>query len=229
VALKVASSNLATHLISFKERKNIKHKIKSFKVLKINKTFIFRKQNLIMLDKILKMFTSFNVNHVNTLKVLKSFSNYVYINYFNLNLNFFKKKIDSKSVFYLIILNLKYKKPFVNVMLNKQNKIALSTGIVLRYLNIKEKKLRKKLSSLYLMLKIILIMLQKPILSLKKIIFEIKGLRKDMYLIIKFLKSRLLFNNLIIIHTPNLSHKSLKYKKIRAIKKNLKKKLIKID
>jgi hypothetical protein len=114
-------------------------------------------------------------------------------------------------------------------MNQKNNKIGLSTGIVLKYLKIKEKKLKKKLSSLYLMLKIILIAVKKQILSKKKILFEIKGLRKDIYYIIKFLKTRLLFNNLTIIHTPNLIGKSLKYKKIKSIKKNLKKKLVKIN
>lgn len=228
MALKVASSNLATHLISF-IRKRIFKKKKIYKISKFKKIYIFNKFNLNMFSEILKMFIIFNINFLNKKKILKNFKNYIYINYFNLNLKYLKNNIENKNNFYLIILNLKYKKPFVNAMIQRKNKIALSTGIVLRYLQIKEKKLRKKLSSLYLMLKIILIMLQREILSFKKFIFEIKGLRKDMYLIIKFLKARLVFKNLIIVHTPNLFFKSIKYKKIKAIKKNLKKKLIKID
>lgn len=226
MALKVASSNLATHPISLFKKKIKK---KTYKIFKIKKIYIFNKLNLKMFSEILKLFILFNLNFVKKKKILKNYKNYIYINYFNLNLISLKNNLENKNNFYLILLNLKHKKPFINFMVQKKNKIALSTGIVLRYLNIKEKKLKKKLSSLYLMLKIVLIMLQREILSFKKIIFEIKGLRKDIYLIIKFLKARLIFKNLIIIHTPNLFYNSIKYKKIRAIKKNLKKKLIKID
>lgn len=227
MALKVASSNLATHLISLKKKKYLKKE--NYKILKINKPNVLTKNNLNMISTILNLFVKISFGFAKKKKILKNFKKYIYINYFNLCLNLLKKKIDVKNVYYLIILNLKRKKPFINAMVNKKNKIALSTGIVLRYLYIREKKLRKKLSSLYLMLKIVLIMLQKEILSFKTILFEIKGLRKDMYLIIKFLKARLIFKNLIIIHTPNLYFNSIKYKKVRAIKKNLKKKLIKIN
>ena len=154
---------------------------------------------------------------------------YKYIIYFNYNLKILNKKIDVYNTYYIFFLNLKKKKPFLNLMVNKKNKFGLSAGVALKYLNIKEKKLKKKLSSLYLMLKTILTILQKEISLNYKIIFEIKGCRKDIYLIIKFLKKKLIFKNLILIHTPNLFNNSIKYKKIRAIKKNLKKKLVKID
>lgn len=242
MALKVASSNLATHLILFKNNnlniiKNKKNSINNIflktdhKILKLPKISILKKKNLIHFETVFNIFSKTILLNSSELKRLskKQKSSFSYVIHFNENLKFLKKKINFKNNFYIFILNLKWKKPFINVMAKRRNKIALSVGIVLRYLHIKEKKLKKKLSSLYLMLKITILLMERQILSSQKMIFEIKGLRKDLYLILKFLKARLLFKNLTIVHTPNVFGKSIKYKKIRAIKKNLKKKLIKID
>jgi hypothetical protein len=211
------------------KKKTIKPYKKSF-IKKINKQILKNSLSLYNFENIIFNFLKIVlVSNKNFFLKNKKNANLIYIYYFNSSSFLLHKFGNFNNNFYLFILDLRKKKPYINIIVRKQNTVSLSVGVVLKYLKIKEKKFKKKTSSLYLMLKIVLTIIYKDINFKKKNIFEIKGLRKDIYLIIKFIKTNIFLKNLILIYTPNLIGKSLKYKKIKAIKKNLKKKLIKID
>lgn len=151
-----------------------------------------------------------------------------YLNYFNFkknNLNSFEL-VNLKSYFFFL-LNIKKKKPFINVSIKDKTKLAISTGFILKKLKINEKKSKKNIKTLFLILKIIIADLNKNLKNYKKVILNIKGSKKRLFQIMNFLKKKFKFNKIIFIYTPNFYQNSIKFKKIKSIKRRLRKKLIK--
>lgn len=180
------------------------------------------------IKKLIKKFFNLNIykSKLNNKKLNLIYLKYVnylnFKNYFLIN----KKYIFLKNYF-LFILNIKKKKPFVNIIIKDKVLLAVSSGFILKKLNISEKKSKKSLKTLYLMLKIIINNLNKNFFNYKKIICQIKGSKKRLFQIILFLKKKIKFNNIIFIYTPNFYQNSIKFKKIKSIKKRLRKKFIK--
>lgn len=180
--------------------------------------------------------TLFEFNKINfytSLILLIEFKNiYIiflkYLNFYNFEKNNTKKlELNNLKKYYIFMLNIKNKKPFINVTISNKTILAVSSGFVLKKLNIDDKKSKKHIKTLYLILKLVLNDLNKKLKKYKKIILQIRGTRKKLFSIIGFLKKKIKFNEIIFIYVPNFYQKSIKFKKIKAIKKKLKKKNIK--
>lgn len=155
--------------------------------------------------------------------------NLVFFNYLNYY-NFYNKKLLIElykiniNEFYTFCLNIKKKKPFIT--LNNNNKIILtvSTGFILKKLMISDKKAKKHLKTLYLILKIIINDINKKLNKNKKFLILINGTKKKILTILNFLKKKLKFKQITLIYKHNFYQNSIKFKKIKSIKKRLKKK-----
>lgn len=151
-----------------------------------------------------------------------------YINYYNYKLNVLNNnKIIFLKNYFIFILNIKNKKPFINITIKDKTILAVSSGFILKKLNIDEKKSKKNYKTLCLILKIVMNDLKNQLKKYDKIILQIRGSRKKLFQIISYMKKKTNFANLILIYTPNFFQNSVKFKKIKSIKKRLRKKFIK--
>jgi len=99
--------------------------------------------------------------------------------------------------------------------------MTASTGILLKKLFIDEKKSRKHIKTLMLLLKLILKEMFIKYKRVDKLIFNIKGIKKKIHKILNFCKKKINFSDSIILFTPNFYQNSIKHKKIRSIKRRL--------
>lgn len=178
------------------------------------------------IKKLMKNFYKLNL-YKTTTNVKLNLIYLKYINYYNFR-NYFliNKRFNKIIYYYLFMLNIKKKKPFVNITLRNKTLLSVSTGFLLKKLNIEEKKSKKSLKTLYLLLKIVINNLNKNFKNYQRIICNIKGSKKRLFQIIIFLKKKINFNNIIFIYTPNFYQNSIKFKKIKSIKRRLRKKFI---
>ena len=186
-----------------------------------------KKSFTLKVRKLIKNFYKLNIFNTQKNNLQLNLIYLKYVNYYNNRFNFLtnNKFINVKSYF-LIILNIKKKKPFINVIIKDKTLIAVSSGFILKKLNINEKKSKKNLKTLYLILKIMINNLNKRLNKYNKIIFQIKGSKKKLLQIIMFLKKKIKFSEIIFIYTPNFYQNSIKFKKIKSIKKRLRKKFL---
>lgn len=181
-----------------------------------------------------KILFEFNqINFYKDLITLTEFKNLYnlflkYLNFYNFDKNNLQKlELNNFKKYYIFMLNIKNKKPFINITIFDKTALAVSSGFVLKKLKVNDKKSKKHIKTLYLILKLVLNDLNKKLKKYKKIILQIRGTRKKLFSIIGFLKKKIKFNEIIFIYVPNFYQKSIKFKKIKAIKKKLKKKNIK--
>lgn len=179
-----------------------------------------------------KILFEFNqINFYKDLITLTEFKNLYnlflkYLNFYNFDKNNLQKlELNNFKKYYIFMLNIKNKKPFINITIFDKTALAVSSGFVLKKLKVNDKKSKKHIKTLYLILKLVLNDLNKKLKKYKKIILQIRGTRKKLFSIIGFLKKKIKFNEIIFIYVPNFYQKSIKFKKIKAIKKKLKKKI----
>lgn len=177
--------------------------------------FNFHKNlNLVNLERDVEWNTYFMLEDFN-----ETFFNYMF---FCTNRTIFKKKklrrINSNFV---LCLNLKKKHPFMNMLVWNETWMTASAGILLKKLFIDEKKSRKHIKTLMLLLKLIFKEMAIKYKNYDKIIFNIKGTKKKIHKILHFCRKKINHKNTIILFTPNFYQNSIKFKKIRAIKRRL--------
>lgn len=193
------------------------------------KKFIFKKiknlkLNMITLLNIINLLFYINKNKIILNFLKKYYQKYNYINILNYFNNF---SLFYKNILY-IVLNNKKKQVFLNILnSSKKNKNFLSTGVCLKYLNIKTKSMRRSNKGF-----LILINFLKKILLKNKFFFFnffVNSSKKYSLILFKelsfFLKNIKKKNSAIIWQIKLSSGNNLK--KIRRIKRRLKKRILK--
>ena len=125
------------------------------------------------------------------------------------------------------MLNLLTQKPIINLILKNKLALNLSPGIIKKKLEIKEKNVKKSPKMLKLMLKISAFNIKK-ILNVKTFIIQLKGAKSKIPQTLTLLKRYFKPTKFFFIFTPKIINNNVKFKKIKAIKRKLKKKFIKM-
>jgi len=147
--------------------------------------------------------------------------------YFNKINNLNKKKYNLYNNYSILIINTTKKKPIINLINRDKLILNLTAGIIKKKLEIKEKNVKKSYKMLKMMMKISTFNIKK-IFELKNFIIQLKGSKSKIPQILTLLKRYLNPKKKIFIYTPKIINNKLKFKKIKAIKRRLKKKFIKM-
>lgn len=153
---------------------------------------------------IFKFYNSINLNKLNQ------------INKNNYFLNFNKKLI--------IIIDIRNIKPRIVVINNNKCILTLSTGIIFKKMQMKEKSIKKTQKMFNIMMKLVSTNLKKKI-NCNNYIIHIKGTKSKLLNILVFIKKSFINNNLFFLYSPRIDYK-IKFKKIKSIKRRLKKKFV---
>jgi hypothetical protein len=200
---------------------------------------LIKKNNIIIKDKlrILKKdilgFYYFLISSNTLKKILKNKNKLIHIvNYYKYfyfyKINFFnKKKYTNYSNYSILIINTTKKKPIINLINKNKLILNLTSGIIKKKLEIKEKNVKKSYKMLKMMIKILAFNIRK-IFELKNFIIQLKGSKSKIPQILTLLKRYLNPKNKVFIFTPKIINNKIKFKKIKAIKRRLKKKFIKM-
>ena len=203
--------------------------LKKKEVSRLLKKKIFKKKKNLNLKNIflknLLVFLVYIYKTTNLLNFLKKYFNkYIYMNTLKY---FYSVNLLYKNILYVVINN-KKKQIFLNILNNsKKNKNFLSTGVCLKYLNIKNKSMRRSTKGF-----LILINFLKKILLKNNFCFFnffINSSKKYSLILFKELSAFLIHikkkNAAIFWQTKISSGNNLK--KIRRIKRRLKKRITK--
>lgn len=136
------------------------------------------------------------------------------------------KRNETKKI-NIIIYNIYKLKPNLIFLSKEKCKLNLTTGIILKKLNLKEKNLKKDLRIINYMIKLIFFNLDLFYKNYKYII-NIIGLNKNYFRILKFFKKNTLLSKNFFLINKNEKINLTKYKKKKSIKKKFTKKYIKI-
>lgn len=164
--------------------------------------------------------------HKNKNKMLR-IANYYKSYYFQKTINFGKKKQYIYNNYSILIINTTKKKPIINVINKDKLILNLTPGIIKKKLEIKEKNVKKSYKMLKMMMKISSFNIKK-IFEIKNFIIQLKGSKSKIPQILTLLKRYLSPRKKIFIFTPKITNNRIKFKKIKAIKRRLKKKFIKM-
>lgn len=184
------------------------------------------------LDHLQPFFHTFYINnllnHTNSNKMRISSTILYYINKYNLKYR--KKRNFFKRFYYHNILTFNFlkKKMFATLTYKSLLKSYVTPGILTKKLGIESKKSKKSTKLLNMVVKTIL----KTYWSNEnyyKLIIQIKGTSLNYNKLMEFLKSLLLsYTDAYFIYTPVISNNNKKFKKVRSLKKNFRKKYFKI-
>jgi len=152
-----------------------------------------------------------------------------YVNKFNrkytIKKNFFKK------FFYHNVLTFNFTKKKAYATLTYQNRLIsyVTPGIFTKKLGIEIKKTKKSNKVLNILCKSIVRTCLKNENS-HKLVVQIKGTKISFYKIIDFIKLSIKkYTDAYFIYTPTISNNNFRFKKIRSLKKNFRKKYLKIN
>jgi hypothetical protein len=152
------------------------------------------------------------------------FYNKIFHNKISINCN-------KKLVFYynygILTINILKRRLLLYFIYNTKLKVTLTPGMISKKLDIIEKKAKTSTKIVNLMFRLGLkVICDKH--KLTQLIINIKGTRYEIYKYIDLIKRNIPAGiYTFFIFTPNVRYNLVKFKKIKAIKKNLKKKLIK--
>lgn len=188
-----------------------------------NLNIIFDNYDFKNKDKFLELF----IKELN----LKNFYTIYESIFFNLSVNnLFFKKLFKKNYIYLNF-NIRNKQIYITICKNNLNRCntTITTGSVLSLFNLK--KINKKTNSALL---ITLKFLKNKLNILQKInfnfIFNIEGTNKNIYKLKNWIIDSNIYKSILVLSwKQSLSYGIIKKKKYSAIKKNLKKRLLKIN
>lgn len=161
-------------------------------------------------------------------KKLFQVTNYYKFYYFYKIINITKKKrVGLYSNYSILVINMLKKKPIINVINKDKLILNLTPGILKKKLEIKEKNVKKSPKMFKIMMKVSAFNIKK-IYEIKNFIIQLKGAKSKIPQILTLLKRYLNPKKKIFIFTPKIINNKLKFKKIKAIKRRLKKKFIKM-
>jgi len=205
----------------FNDKRNVSHKSKNWSKFfesYINLLYIYIYDYIFIHD--------LNQNDHNKCSFLHVF---YYINKFNkkylIKKNFFKK------FFYHNVLTFHFTKKKVYATLTYQDKLIsyVTPGIFTKKLGIETKKTKKSGKIVNVLCKTIV----KTCINNEnshKLVVQIKGTKISFYKIIDFIKLTIKkYTDAYFIYTPVISSNNKRFKKIRSLKKNFRKKFLKIN
>lgn len=184
------------------------------------------KRDLLNFAIFLKDYYNLRNFHKNKEKLIQVVTYYKFY-YFNKINNLNKKKYNLYNNYSILIINTTKKKPIINLINRDKLILNLTAGIIKKKLEIKEKNVKKSYKMLKMMMKISAFNIKK-IFELKNFIIQLKGSKSKIPQILTLLKRYLSPKKKIFIYTPKIINNKLKFKKIKAIKRRLKKKFIKM-
>ncbi len=199
--------------------------LKENNIILIDKLRVLKKDllNFIIFIKDYSKFVFF-INNRNKLVQVITYYKFFYFNKINI-IN--KKKYNPYNNYSILIINITKKKPIINLINRDKLILNLTPGIIKKKLEIKEKNVKKSYKMLKTMMKIIAFNI-KRIFEIKNFIIQLKGSKSKIPQILTLLKRYLNPRKKIFIYTPKIINNKLKFKKIKAIKRRLKKKFIKM-
>lgn len=213
---------------NFKNKKILKNNINyNYK----NKVISFILENCISLEKLnnIKIWNS----RIDILKNVNLFYNDVYKKYLNINfkkINLYKNKLNySIDKHLLIIIDIRSMKSKIIASDTGNCLASVTNGMMFKRLQLRNKKYKKSEKLTYLSMKALLIKLSF-LKGYKNIFINLKGVKSNIINIIKYISTKVYLKNkkFIYIHNNSFSKNPyFKFKKIKAIKKKLKKKIIK--
>lgn len=199
-----------------------------FRVYRLRKLFRFNKKKHM-----------FHLNYDiewNTYFIFEDFNEIVfnYIYYFNKYKTIYKQQ--NLNLMYLedyifFIINLKKKQPFITLSKigvskikrawSSKTMVTTSAGMLLKKLLIDEKKSKKHIKTLFLLIKLLFDDINQKLNFPDRFIFNIRGTKRRMLKLLNFCKRKLDYSKIQFIYTPNFYQNSIKFKKIRSIKRRL--------
>lgn len=168
-------------------------------------------------------------NHINMFRD-KNNINRVF-NLFNYYINFsYNKllKIKSKNIYknsenLILIFDIRPLKPKIFVMSNNRCFFSITSGLIYKKLNLKQKKIKKTEKMFNLMMKTIATRINKQI-SYKKCIIHVKGTRSNIFNVLVLINKNFNKKKISLIFSPHVNHGFFSFKKVKSIKKRLRKK-----
>lgn len=183
-----------------------------------------------------KLITSLSLFHqslniqiiFNKYKYKKDFVRFFYYIY-NFNRKYLIKRNSFKRFYYHNILTFNFLNKKLNLTLRSKNKLIsnISPGIITKKLGIDIKKYKKSSKITNIMIKSMLKTYRNND-NPHKLIIQIKGTKIHFYKIVDFCKEIIKkYTDAYIVYTPNITNSNYKFKKIRSLKKNFRKKYFK--
>lgn len=167
--------------------------------------------------------------------IKSSFNNFIRLNIFyylsKFNKKYLIKKNFFKRFFYHNVLTFNFTKKKTYATLTYQNRLIsyITPGIFTKKLGVEIKKLKKSGKILNVLCKTIIKNCLKNENS-HKLIIQIKGTKISFYKIIDYIKLSIhRYTDAYFIYTPVISNNNYRFKKIRSLKKNFRKKFLKIN
>lgn len=152
------------------------------------------------------------------------------LKYYN-NLNLKKLKKIKSDLYYknfnkklIVIIDIRRIKPRIVVLNNNKCILTLTSGIIFKKMQMKEKSIKKTQKMFNIMMKLVSTNLKKKI-NCNNFIIHIRGTKSKLINTIIFIKNSFKNDNLFFLYSPHIEYK-LKFKKIKSIKRRLKKKII---
>lgn len=210
---------------------------------------IIKMYNIFLINKNKKLLIKFKINSSarlkhnyyedlgsvkNAIRFVNSYNNKniknLLILYSKLNLKKFK---DIKNNNYLvsftkhliIIIDVRNLKPRIFVINNNKCIFSLTSGIIFKKMQMKEKKLKKSEKMFNVMVKTTITNIKKRI-NCNKFIINLVGTKYNLINSVIYIRKNFLKDNITFLYSPSINHNNLKVKKIKSIKKRLKKRFI---
>ena len=193
--------------------------------------------NTILLN-LLKNFLNIYSKYIDKLKNLKidgkffnkNKNNNLYHPYnYYLELNFLKLKKIKNNNYYknseniIFIIDMRFSKSRIFLINKDKCLFGITSGLIYKKLNLKQKKIKKTEKMLNLMLKSAVMKAQKTI-NFKKCIIHLKGTKSNIFNILVLIQKNLAKKQISFLYSPYISYGRFKFKKIKSIKKRLRKK-----
>jgi len=156
---------------------------------------------------------------------------YVFYYIIKFNRKYTIKKNFFKKFFYHNILTFNFTKKKISATLTYQNRLIsyVSPGIFTKKLGIEAKKSKKSTKVMNVLAKAIV----KTCLNNEnshKLVVQIKGTKLSFFKVIDFIKITIKkYTDAYFVYTPVISNNNSRFKKVRSLKKNFRKKFLKIN
>jgi hypothetical protein len=152
---------------------------------------------------------------------------YAYNAGFNQSTNAGKQFINIDE-YNILVVDIRFAKPRIFCVDEKKCVGTLTSGIITKILGVKEKNLKKSSRVLNVMVKTALKKLKEKTFKTKNMVF-IRGVKNYVFNLISILNENIDGNNFILFFNPTIRKNKIRFKKIRSIKRNLRKKFLRFE
>lgn len=145
------------------------------------------------------------------------------------SINFTKFKKLKNNEYYqnsgnmLMMVDMRKSKPRIFLISKDKCILSLTSGIVYKKLELKQKKIKKTEKMLNLMLKAVSSSINKWGV-LKNFLIHLKGTRSNIFNVLVLIEKNFKNKNISLLYSPHISFGNFKFKKVKSIKRRLRKK-----